>query len=217
MSSINFKELKNEILAGVTTSLAMVPESVAFAFVAGLSPIVGLHSTFVIGLLAAIFGGRPGMISGAAGSIAVVFVSLVAKYGTEYLFATVLLMGVIQILIGVFKWGKFSRMIPHPVMLGFVNGLAIVIFLAQLNQFKVKDSMGTLLWMGGSQLYVMLLLVVLTMLVTHYLPKLTKVIPSSLAAIVITTILATLVSKFGIHMPNVRDFAGGSLAAGIPT
>ncbi|MGL5098782.1 MAG: SulP family inorganic anion transporter, partial [Fusobacteriaceae bacterium] len=163
MISINFKNLKNEILAGITTSLAMVPESVAFAFVAGLSPIVGLHSSFVIGILAALFGGRPGMISGAAGSIAVVFVSLVAKHGNEYLFATVLLMGFIQILVGVLKWGKFSRMIPHPVMLGFVNGLAIVIFIAQLNQFKVMDSMGNISWMQGPQLYTMLFLVLLTM------------------------------------------------------
>lgn len=213
---IKVKELKNEILAGVTTSLAMIPESVAFAFVAGLSPIVGLHSSFVIGVLVAIFGGRPGMISGAAGSIAVVFAALVSKYGVEYLFATVVLMGIFEILIGVFKWGKFSRLIPHPVMLGFVNGLAIVIFIAQLGQFKVKNALGEKVWMQGPQLYWMIALVIITMIVAHYLPKFTKAIPSSLAAIVVTTILAIIVSKYGVHMPNVRDFTGELLAAGLP-
>ncbi|MGL5988152.1 SulP family inorganic anion transporter [Cetobacterium sp.] len=211
-----FKDLKNDILAGITTSLAMVPESVAFAFVAGLSPIVGLHTSFIIGVVAALFGGRPGMISGAAGSIAVVFAELILKHGVEYLFATVVLMGIIQILIGIFKWGKFSRMIPHSVMLGFVNGLAIVIFTAQLGQFKVKDALGNSNWMQGSQLFVMIGLVLITMLVTHYLPKLTAAIPSSLAAIIITTILSYLAMRFGIDIPNVRDFAGEPLAAGLP-
>ncbi|MGL5087974.1 MAG: SulP family inorganic anion transporter, partial [Cetobacterium sp.] len=210
------KDLKNEILGGITTSLAMVPETVAFSFVAGLSPIVGLHSSFVIGVVAALFGGRPGMVSGAAGSIAVVFAELILKHGVEYLFATVVLMGIIQILIGIFKWGKFSRMIPHPVMIGFVNGLAIVIFIAQLGQFKVKDALGNSNWMQGSQLFVMIGLVLITMLVTHYLPKLTAAIPSSLAAIIITTMLSYLAMRFGIDMPNVRDFAGGPLAAGLP-
>ncbi|MGL5049612.1 MAG: SulP family inorganic anion transporter, partial [Fusobacteriaceae bacterium] len=169
-----------------------------------------------IGVVAALFGGRPGMISGAAGSIAVVFAELILKHGVEYLFATVVLMGIIQILIGIFKWGKFSRMIPHPVMLGFVNGLAIVIFIAQLGQFKVKDALGNSNWMQGSQLFVMIGLVLITMLITHYLPKLTAAIPSSLAAIIITTMLSYLAMRFGIDMPNVRDFAGGPLAAGLP-
>ncbi|MGL5123292.1 MAG: SulP family inorganic anion transporter [Fusobacteriaceae bacterium] len=216
MKLIKFKNLKNDVLAGVTTSLAMVPESVAFAFVAGLSPIVGLHSSFVIGVVAALFGGRPGMISGAAGSLAVVFASLILKHGVEYLFATVVLMGIIQLLIGFFKWGKFSRMIPHPVMLGFVNGLAIVIFIAQLNQFKVKDTLNNLNWMQGSQLFVMIGLVLITMLITHYLPKFTKAIPSSLVAIIFTTILSYLIIKLGIDIPNVKDFTGEALAAGLP-
>ena len=132
---------KNDILSGLTVALALVPEAVAFAFVANVEPLVGLYAAFIVGLITAIFGGRPGMISGATGALAVVMVSLVFDHGVEYLFATVLLMGILQIL-GWFKLGKFIRMVPHPVMLGFVNGLAIVIFLAQLGQFKVPDGMG---------------------------------------------------------------------------
>lgn len=216
MGKLKISELKNEILSGITVSLAMVPEAVAFAFVAGLSPIVGLHTSVIIALCAAIFGGRPGMISGAAGSIAVVFVSLVSLYGVEYLFPTVILMGIFQILIGVFKWGKFSRLIPHPVMLGFVNGLAIVIFIAQLNQFKIINEFGNKVWMSGIQLYVMIFLVLITMGITHFLPKFTKAIPSSLIAIGVTTVLAIIATNNGIHMPNVKDFAGGSLDGGFP-
>ncbi|MGL5357082.1 MAG: SulP family inorganic anion transporter [Cetobacterium sp.] len=216
MNSLRVKYYKDEILAGVTTSLAMVPESVAFAFVAGLSPLVGLHSSFVVGVLAALLGGRPGMISGAAGSIAVVFATLVMKHGLEYLFGTVILMGLIQILVGVMKWGKYSRIIPAPVMLGFVNGLAIVIFIAQLRQFKSIGSSGNLEWMSRVQLYPMLGLVFLTMLITHYLPKITRVVPSSLVAIIVTTILGTVMKDFGFYIQNVRDFAGLPLAAGLP-
>lgn len=212
LKSFSKYNIKNEVLAGITVALALVPEVVAFAFVAGIDPLIALQSSVIIGLAAAIFGGRPGMISGAAGSIAVVLVALVALHGVEYLFATVLLMGIIQILVGVFKLGKFSRMIPHPVMLGFLNGLAIVIFKAQLAQFKVDD-----VWMQGLQLTGMVGLVVLTMAIVHYLPKLTKAIPSSLAAIAITTGLATLLNKTGIHMPNVREFAQGGIAGGLPS
>lgn len=204
--------LKNEVLAGLTVALALVPEVVAFAFVAGIDPLIALHSSVIIGLCAAIFGGRPGMISGAAGSIAVVLVALVSLHGVEYLFATVVLMGIIQILIGVFKLGKFSRMIPHPVMLGFLNGLAIVIFKAQLAQFKVEGA-----WMQGPQMISMIGLVVLTMAIVHYLPKLTKAIPSSLAAIAVVTGLAFLLDTTGIHMPNVKEFAQGGIAGGLPS
>ncbi len=204
--------IKNEVLAGLTVALALVPEVVAFAFVAGIDPLIALHSSVIIGICAALFGGRPGMISGAAGSIAVVFVALVARHGVEYLFATVILMGILQILVGIFKLGKFSRMIPHPVMLGFLNGLAIVIFKAQLEQFKVDGS-----WMEGVQLYAMIGLVVITMAIVHYLPKLTKAIPSSLVAIAVTTGLATYLNKIGIHMPNVKEFAQGGIAGGLPT
>ena len=132
--------LKNDILSGLTVSLALIPEAVAFSFVAGVEPLVGLYAAFLVGLITSIFGGRPGMISGATGALAVVMVSLVSNHGVEYLFAAVVLMGIIQMLAGILKLGKFVRLIPHPVMLGFVNGLAIVIFLAQLSQFKFVDS-----------------------------------------------------------------------------
>ena len=163
--------VKTEILSGLTVALALVPEAVAFAFVAGVHPLVGLYAAFIVGLITAVFGGRPGMISGATGALAVVMVALVAQHGVEYLFATVVLMGVMQILAGLFRLGKFIRLVPHPVMLGFVNGLAIVIFLAQLSQFQLPGSaapgdghaMGvTGEWMSGARLYLMLALTALT-------------------------------------------------------
>lgn len=212
LKSFNQYNIKNEVLAGITVALALVPEVVAFAFVAGIDPLIALHSSVIIGLATAILGGRPGMISGAAGSIAVVLVALVALHGVEYLFATVVLMGIIQILIGVFKLGKFSRMIPHSVMLGFLNGLAIVIFKAQLAQFKVDGA-----WMQGLQMTAMIGLVILTMAIVHFLPKLTKAVPSSLVAIAVTTGLATLLGNYGIHMPNVREFAQGGIEGGLPS
>lgn len=204
--------LKNEILSGLTVAFALVPEVVAFAFVAGIDPLVGLNSAVIIGLCTAIFGGRPGMISGAAGSIAVVLAALVAKHGVEYLFATVVVMGLIQILVGVFKFGKFARMIPHSVMLGFVNGLAIVIFMAQLSQFKVDG-----VWMSGVQLYAMIGLVALTMFIIHFLPKLTKAVPASLVGIGVTTGLAMWCNKIGIHIPNVLEFSKGGIAGSLPS
>ncbi len=155
---------KNDILSGLTVALALVPEAVAFAFVAGVDPMVGLYAAFIMGLVTSILGGRPGMISGATGAMAVVMVSLVAEHGVQYLFAAVMLAGLIQISAGIFKLGKFIRMVPHPVMIGFVNGLAIVIFLAQLGQFKVPGANGELEWLQGSQLYLMLGLVAITML-----------------------------------------------------
>ena len=133
--------IRIELLSGLTVALALIPEAVAFAFVAGVHPLVGLYAAFLVGLITAVIGGRPGMISGATGALAVVMVALVAQHGVEYLFATVVLMGVLQIFAGVMQWGKFIRLVPHPVMLGFVNGLAIVIFLAQLTQFKVPGTM----------------------------------------------------------------------------
>ncbi|MDP2561201.1 SulP family inorganic anion transporter [Psychrobium sp. 1_MG-2023] len=183
--------LKADVLSGLTVALALVPEAVAFAFVANVEPLVGLYAAFIVGLITAIFGGRPGMISGATGALAVVMVALVVDHGVEYLFATVVLMGIIQILAGVFKLGKFIRMVPHPVMLGFVNGLAIVIFLAQLGQFKEPDANGVMQWMQGETLWMMLGLVAVTMLIIHFLPKITTAVPSALAAIVIVS-LATI-------------------------
>ena len=142
------KQLSVEILSGLTVSLALVPEAVAFAFVAGVAPLVGLYAVFIVGLVTALFGGRPGMISGATGALAVVMVSLVVAHGVHYLFATVILMGILQLIAGILRWGKFIRMIPYPVMLGFVNGLAIVIGLAQLEQFKIAAPDGDMGWLN---------------------------------------------------------------------
>ncbi len=204
--------LKNDILSGFTVALALVPEAVAFAFVAGVDPLVGLYAAFMVGLITSIFGGRPGMISGATGAMAVVMVSLVALHGVEYLFATVVLTGLLQILAGVFKLGKFIRLVPHPVMLGFVNGLAIVIFLAQLGQFKFTNEAGELEWMQGTPLYTMAGLILLTMAIIHFFPKLTKAVPSTLVAIVVVSFLV-----FGINLDTklVGDIA--SIAGGLPT
>ncbi|TCO68490.1 SulP family inorganic anion transporter [Marinisporobacter balticus] len=208
--NVETMNVKNEILSGLTVALALVPEAVAFALVAGVKPLVGLYGAFLVGLITSIFGGRPGMISGATGGLAVVMVALVAQHGVEYLFAAVVVMGIIQILVGVLKLGKFIRIIPHPVMLGFVNGLAIVIFLAQLNQFKVVSSDGTLHWMTGSELWIMVGLVLLTMMITYFLPKLTKTIPASLFAIIVVSVLA---NTFGLDTRTVGDIArvGGGL------
>ncbi len=210
--------MKIEILAGLTVALALVPEAVAFAFVAGVHPLVGLYAAFIVGLITAIIGGRPGMISGATGALAVVMVALVAQHGVEYLFATVILMGLIQIAVGVLKWGKFIRLVPHPVMLGFVNGLAIVIFLAQLGQFQVPGSaeasghgMASGDWLPGPQLAMMLALVALTMAIIWLLPKVTTVIPAPLAGIGIT---AAIVLIFAIDVPRVGDLA--EIAGGLP-
>jgi len=202
---------KNDILSGLTVALALVPEAVAFAFVAGVAPLVGLYAAFMVGLIAAVVGGRPGMISGATGALAVVMVSLVADHGVQYLFATVILMGLIQIVVGLLRLGKFIRMVPHPVMLGFVNGLAIVIFLAQLQSFQVSDASGQSHWLAGNTLYIMLALVALTMFIIQYLPKLTKAIPSSLAAILVVTLIV-----IGLDLPSrtVGDMA--SIAGGLP-
>ena len=202
---------KNDILSGLTVALALVPEAVAFAFVAGVEPLVGLYAAFMVGLITAIAGGRPGMISGATGALAVVMVSLVAQHGVEYLFAAVVLMGIIQITVGLLRLGKFIRMVPHPVMLGFVNGLAIVIFLAQLKSFQVTDDAGNSVWMQGQQLWIMLALVALTMAIIHYLPKLTKAVPASLAAIITVTLL---VMFSGAESRTVGDLA--SIAGGLP-
>lgn len=194
----DWKQVKNDVLSGLTVALALVPEAVAFSFVAGVHPLVGIHAAILIGFLAAILGGRPGMISGATGALAVVMVALVAGHGVEYLFAAVVLMGIFQLLAGAFKLGKFVRFIPHPVMLGFVNGLAIVIFLSQLAMFKTGGE-----WMTGMPLFLMLGFVVATMAVIFFLPKLTKSVPSSLVAIALTT---GVVAFLGLETSTVKDF-----------
>ena len=201
-----------DLLSGFTVSLALVPEAVAFAFVAGLAPLAGLYAAFIVGLVTALVGGRPGMISGATGALAVVMVSLVASHGAQYLFATVVLMGVLQLIAGALRWGKFIRMVPHPVMLGFVNGLAIVIGIAQLEQFKTTDGAGVSGWLAGPQLYVTLALVVATMVIIWLTPKVTKRIPAPLMAIGLVT---ALVLMFDINVPRVGDLA--SLSGGFPS
>lgn len=214
------QNLRTDILSGMTVALALVPEAVAFAFVAGVPPVVGLHAAFMVGLITAVFGGRPGMISGATGALAVVLVSLVATHGIQYMFAAVLLMGIIQIGAGVFRLGKFIRMVPHPVMLGFVNGLAIVIFLAQLGQFKTPGPTGEPTWMTGMPMYTMCGLAAVTMGIIHLLPKLTRAVPASLVAIVVVT---GSVLIFSIDTPTVVDFLrtmtkdpAATLAGGLP-
>jgi SulP family sulfate permease len=214
--------IKNDILSGLTVALALVPEAVAFAFVAGISPIVGLYGAFMMGLVTSIFGGRPGMISGATGAMAVVMVHLVSEgnalggsdsMGLQYLFAALLLTGIIQILAGLFRLGKFVRMIPYPVMMGFVNGLAIVIFISQLGMFKSQGE-----WLQGVSLYTMMGLVAVTMLIMIFLPMLTKKIPAALTAIVVVS----LVVIFGeLETETVRSFivanGGEGIKAGLPS
>ena len=204
-------DYKVEILAGLTVALALIPEAVAFALIAGLSPLTGLYAAFSIGLITSIFGGRPGMISGATGAVAVVIVALAKSHGVEYIFAAVVLAGVIQMLAGFFRLGKFIRLVPHPVMFGFVNGLAIVIFMSQLVQFKSADANGVLHWMSGNPLLVMLGLVLLTMLIIWGLPKLTKAIPSSLVAILV---ISAIVIGFNVDTRTVGDIA--SIKGGFP-
>ncbi|WP_145422246.1 SulP family inorganic anion transporter [Planctomycetes bacterium K23_9] len=186
--------IKNDVLSGLTVALALVPEAIAFAFVAGVSPLIGLYSAFFIGVITAIVGGRPGMISGATGAMAVVVVALVAMHGVEYLFPTVILCGVLQIIIGLARLGKLIRMVPHSVMLGFVNGLAIVIGLAQLGSFKTLSADGNLQLLSGTSLALMLALVALTMAIIWLLPKLTSAVPASLAAILTVTLLAAAIN-----------------------
>ncbi len=199
---------KTEVLSGLTVAIALVPEAIAFALIAGLSPLVGLYAAFSMGLITSIFGGRPGMISGATGAVAVVIVALAKTHGIEYIFATVILAGVLQMVFGVLKFGKFIRLVPQPVMYGFVNGLAIVIFMSQIPQFK---AVGTDQWLTGSSLLTMGSLVALTMLIIWGLPKLTKVVPASLVAILSVFAVVTI---FGINTTTVGDIA--SIKGGFP-
>ena len=202
--------LKNDLLSGVTVSLALVPEAIAFAFVAGVSPLIGLYSAFFIGLISAVCGGRPGMISGATGAMAVVVVSLVAMHGIEYLFPTVILCGLLQIAIGIGRLGKLIRMVPHSVMLGFVNGLAIVIGLAQLSSFQTISN-GELAFVQGPQLWLMLALVGLTMAIIWILPKLTRAVPASLVAILSVTFIAIVVNSNSSSEMNTVATVGDML------
>ena len=207
----NLPEIKTNLLSGLTVALAMVPEAIAFALIAQVSPLTGLYAAILVCFITSLFGGRPGMVSGATGALAVVMVSLVVQHGPEYLFFTVILMGILQIIFALFKLGKFIRMVPYPVMLGFVNGLAVVIFIAQFNHFKTINSDGIFVWMEGMPLYIMLGLISITVAIIYFLPRITKSIPSTLAAIIATT---GLVAFFGIDSKTVGDL--GSIAGGIP-
>lgn len=207
-SKVNFK---NEILAGLTVSMTMIPESLSFAIVAGLTPLMGLYAAFLMGIVTAILGGRPGLVSGGAGATIVVLMALIVSHGVEYLFVTIILAGLIQILVGVFKLGKFVRLIPQPVMYGFLNGLAIIIFMAQVEQFKVTEN-GVSTWMSGSSLFVMVGLTLLTVFIVLGFPKLTKAVPASLVAIIAIT---SLVFFTGTETKKVLDIA--SVSGSLPS
>lgn len=201
---------KTEVLAGFTVAMTMIPESLSFAILAGLSPLTGLYAAFLMGLITAILGGRPGMVSGGAGATVVTLIALMKAHGVEYVFAAVALAGVLQILVGVFKLGKFIRLVPQPVMYGFVNGLAVIVFMAQVEQFKVPAALGTS-WLAGTALWTMIGLVILTILIVLLLPKITKAIPASLVAIIVVSIV---VIGFGIDTKTVKDIA--SVSGGFP-
>ena len=213
---------RTEILSGLTVAMALIPEAVAFALIAGLSPLTGLYAAFIMGIITAIFGGRPGMISGATGAIAVVFFGLVTALKeinplitvdeiTQYVFATVILAGIIQIIAGLLKLGKFMRLVPQPVIFGFVNGLAIIIFLSQLNQFTVDSTDPNAPWMSGKELYVFIGLVVTAMIIIWGLPKITKLVPAALTAILA---IFGIVYFFDISTTTVGDIA--SIEGGFP-
>ncbi|CAM4099521.1 SulP family inorganic anion transporter [Gillisia hiemivivida] len=201
---------KTEVLAGLTVAMTMIPESLSFAILAGFPPLMGLYASFIAGLVTAIFGGRPGMISGGAGATVIVLIALMNSDGLEYVLAAVALAGIFQILVGVFKLGKFIRLVPHPVMFGFVNGLAIIIFMSQLDQFKTVFN-GDIVWLTGSPLLIMAGLVALTIAIVVLLPKITKAVPSSLVAIIVVFVL---VYFMGIDTKTVKDIA--SVSGGFP-
>ncbi|MEX0296753.1 SulP family inorganic anion transporter [Pseudomonas putida] len=203
--------LRADLLAGLTTSFALVPECIAFALVAHLNPLMGLYGAFIICTLTALFGGRPGMISGAAGSMAVVIVALVVQHGAQYLLATVLLGGVVMILFGLLRLGKLVRLVPYPVMLGFVNGLAIVIAMAQLEHFKTGEQ-----WLSGTPLWLMIGLVALTMLVVYVLPKLTRAVPPALVAILGVGLLVYLLDLPTRTLGDMAHIAGGLPTLALP-
>lgn len=201
---------RTEILAGLTVAMTMIPESLSFAILAGFPPLTGLYAAFIMGLVTAVLGGRPGLVSGGAGATVIVLIALMKTQGIEYVFAAVALAGVIQILVGLFRLGKFVRLVPQPVMFGFVNGLAVIIFMSQLQQFKTMVN-GTEVWLSGTPLYTMLGLVLLTVAIVIFLPKVTKAVPASLVAIITVFIL---VLGFGIPTKLVSDIA--SVAGGFP-
>lgn len=202
---------RNEILAGLTVAMTMMPESLSFAILAGFPPLAGLYAAFIMGLITAVFGGRPGLISGGAGATVIVLIALMKAQGIEYVFAAVALAGVFQILVGLFKLGKFIRLVPQSVMYGFVNGLAVVIFMAQIEQFKVSNGTQTS-WLTGAPLWIMLGLVLLTIAIVYVFPKISKAIPPSLVAIMVVFVLVLV---FNIDTKTVKDIA--SVKGGFPS
>ena len=207
--ALSMRQINIDVLSGLTVSLALVPEALAFAIVAGVAPLVGLYAALIVGLITALIGGRPGMISGATGALAVVMVSLVAQHGVEYLFATVVLMGFLQLIAGILRWGKFIRMVPHPVMLGFVNGLAIVIGLAQLEQFSTISEDGSHIWLSGVPLYITIGLVCATMAFIWVTPRITKLVPPPLLAISIVTIFVLILDLNVLRVGDIASLSGG--------
>jgi SulP family sulfate permease len=210
-SLFDFKQpinYKNEILAGLTVAMTMIPESLSFAILAGFPPLTGLYAAFIMGLVTAVLGGRPGLVSGGAGATVITLIALMKLHGLEYVFAAVVVAGIIQITVGVFKLGKFVRLVPQSVMYGFVNGLAIVIFMSQLDQFKVRE---TGEWLSGTALYTMLGLVALTIAIVWLWPKITKAVPASLVAILA---VFGVVLIGGVQTKTVSDIA--SVAGGLP-
>ena len=201
---------KTEILAGITVAMTMMPESLSFAILAGFPPLMGLYAAFIMGLITSVFGGRPGLISGGAGAVAVVLIALMQTHGIEYVFAAIALAGLVQIVVGIFKLGKFIRLVPQPVMYGFVNGLAVIIFMAQLEQFKTITD-GEVTWLSGTPLMIMAGLVALTIAIVVFFPKITKSVPPSLVAIIVVFLV---VVGFGIDTKTVNDIA--SVSGGFP-
>jgi len=203
---------KNEILSGLTVAMTMIPESLSFAILAGLSPLTGLYAAFMMGLVTAVLGGRPGMVSGGAGATIVVLIALIQSHGIQYLLATVILAGLLQMMVGVFRLGKFVRLIPQPVMYGFLNGLAVIIFMAQVEQFKITGSNGSVHWLHGMSFYIMAGLTVLTIAIVYFFPKMTKAVPASLVAILIVFGVVTVT---GINTKTVADIA--SVSGSLPS
>jgi SulP family sulfate permease len=217
-SKLNFSQVRTDVLSGITIALALVPEAVAFSFIAGVEPIISLYGAAIVGIIASMLGGRPGLICGATGPLSLVIVALVAQHGLEYMFAAGILMGIIQILFGVFKFGKFVRLLPHSVMLGFVNGVAIIIFMSQLGQFQTTLTDGTTAWLTGGALYTLLGLTAFAMLIIQFFPKITNAVPSSLVAIGAVTALALAlnldVATVGSYL---QSSGGGSISGSLPS
>lgn len=208
----NRELIRKDLLSGMTVALALIPEAIAFAFVAGVDPLLSLQTAIVIGLVAAIFSGRPGMISSSTAAIAIVMAPLIKDHGEEFLFATVILMGIIQVLMGAFRLGRYTRIIPYPVVLGFLNGLAIVIFLSQWDLFKTDDG-----WLKINDFLIMLGFVGASMAIIHFFPKVTKAVPSSLVAIGSVTLVSIMLNYWEIYsLTTVADFAGEKIKGELP-